>query len=189
VAGLAEYLEGVHAVTAGRELRVQSVVKGWSDGAKATALPALVVYSAGRGGYGTDQGASPMGGGGLRPDDRIGTTNTYARSPCAFSQALTAELWCANAVERRVLARAMEDALVAPTPFMYGFRLVLPHYHGAHATYELNGSERPDDEDSAQQRKRLVTFSLTATVPLIVLTNADGVRIRPVHLEVDGAEV
>lgn len=186
IVGLADYIEDtVQAQTGGKPLKLQSVSRGWADGQKANKMPSAVVYTVGAGSYGTDANDAPMGGVGFRPTDRIGDSHVYVRTPVEFVQSLTVELWCAHEAERRVLAKAMEDALVAPVEWMYGARIALPHYHGAFGTYALVDKTMPDDEESAQANKRLVEFTVQGRVPVIVLARQDGVRVQVSQFEVD----
>lgn len=185
IVGLADYIEDtVQAQSGGKLLKLQSVSRGWSDGSKNNKMPSAVVYTVGAGTYGSDASDTPLGGVGFRPDDRIGDSQVYARTPIEFVQSLTVEVWCAHEAERRVLAKAVEDALVAPVDWMYGARLVLPHYHGAFGTYALQDKAMPDDEDSAQANKRLVEFTVQGRVPVVVLARPDGIRIQVSQFEV-----
>jgi hypothetical protein len=61
---------------------------------------------------------------------------------------------------------------------MYGFRLVLPHYFGAHATYEPTGNQYLDDDAASIQNRRRVRLTVRANVPVITVVSGPRARIR-----------
>jgi hypothetical protein len=69
----------------------------------------------------------------------------------------------------------LENALV-PTLNWYGVRLALPHYFGAHATYELMSSAYVDSDADATRRNRNVALSLKGVVDVLHLRDAPLAR-------------
>lgn len=159
--GLADYLGGLQINSLGRAFAFRSVEAEWAEGIDPAKYPALVVYQADVGQYGTS-------------DDAPATPATLGRAtdgqalvcPCVYTAALTVEVWCSLPPERAALMSAVED-MMFPVTWMYGVRLALPYYHGVHARYTLVTGERADDSDRAQQRSRRATFQVEAAAPLV----------------------
>jgi hypothetical protein len=155
--GLAEYLGQQTVEIAGRRLQLKTYTT-WAEPEEQAVYPAAAI-TAERGEY--ERGFTPYvvetfdrKDAGLRP-----TLMSFGE----FKQTLNVEVWATDPKERAYLTAMVEEAL-NPLDWMYGFRLVLPFYHGVTATYELTGSRFEDSQDDSMKRWRRVTFNLTGNI-------------------------
>lgn len=89
-----------------------------------------------------------------------------------LAQTLTVEIVANDPKERIALAAMVERALM-PVEWMYGFKLVLPHYHGLVAVYEPVAIELPEDADALSRRRRGV-MTVRASVDVVNLIGLPG---------------
>jgi hypothetical protein len=148
----------------GRQSLLNRVLETWGEPEEVAEYPAATVFSIGAGAYDPSK-LSPHPDPALRigpPDGR------YLLATSEFSIQLTVELWTTDPKERSALVAALEDAL-SPVEWMYGLRLALPHYFGAHATYEPLSSTYMDDAGRSMQRYRLAMFVVQANIAVMRL--------------------
>jgi len=155
--GVKEYLEQLELPwPGGRTERFRQVFDTWAEPEDNLIYPCACVYASGRTVYG-NQGSkdSPMS-----PD--VFTVDGYqvARTTEVVVQ-LMVEMWAQDPQQREVLMALAEDAM-NPVEWMYGFHLVLPHYHGVVASYAAIDSGYLDDEGDAARRYRKGTFVVEA---------------------------
>lgn len=152
--GLAEYLSQLFIEIGGRQLRL-TTFSTWAEPEQNVNYPAAGV-GAGRGEY--DRSFTPS----------VAASFNDARLMAfsEFAQELNVELWANDPKERAYLVAMVEEAL-NPVDWMYGMRLVLPHYHGTTATYELTSSQYLDNAEDALARYRKATFSVRGNVPAL----------------------
>lgn len=166
--GLKQYLEQLSINFFGRELALKKVRQTWAEPEDDAEFPCAGVYSEEDGMYGDEDGMNTqLSAGMMNPSMKIdGVEGAYAVSPCELVQTFKLQVWTTDPKERAALCAMLEDALV-PVPWMYGFRLRLPFYHNAAATYEPLSSIYEDSDEDARRRFRKVTFRIKAKVPLI----------------------
>jgi hypothetical protein len=77
---------------------------------------------------------------------------------------LQIEVYCSDKVQRAGVRRMLEDALW-PVEWMAGFRLVLPQYHNAIATFLPLSAQLGDSIETAMAGLRPLTFPAPRPVP------------------------
>jgi hypothetical protein len=170
--GVKEYLEQLELPwPGGRTERFRQVFDTWAEPEDDLKYPCACVYAAGRtvyGGGGTKD--SP-----LSPD--VFTVNGFqvARTT-EVVVTLMVEMWAQDPQQREILMALAEDAM-NPVEWMYGFHLVLPHYHGVVASYAAVDSGYLDDEGDAARRYRKGTFVVEARMAQLRVL-APSVRMR-----------
>jgi hypothetical protein len=145
----------------------------WADPEEFAEYPSAAVYSTAAGTYDASK-LTPHPDPSLRigqPDGR------FLIEMSEFSIQVTVELWTTDPKERSSLVAALEDAF-SPVEWMYGFRLALPHYFGAHATYELLSSTYSDSAGQALERYRLASFVLQANVAALRLKALPEAKLK-----------
>lgn len=149
--GLAEYLSQLSIEIGGRQLRL-TTYSTWAEPEQNVAYPSAGV-GAGRGEY--DRSFTPS----------VAASFDSARLMAfsEFAQELNVELWASDPRERAYLVAMIEEGL-NPVDWMYGMRLVLPHYHGTTATYELTASQYTDNAEDAMARYRKALFTIRGSV-------------------------
>lgn len=160
--GLKEYLEQLQwTAQGGRHIRFERVLDVWAEPEDGKAgYPCAVVQGTGPGVYDASK-LSPS------PSDKDRLPNgLYLVSPCEFTQALKVEAWMVDPEERVAVVAMLEQAIIAPTSWMYGFRLSMPHYFGLVAEYEFTGLDYIDSEQDAVRRYRKAVVTLTGRVPV-----------------------
>lgn len=91
----------------------------------------------------------------------------YVKVVTNYSMPIEVTVWANDTHERTALC-AMLDNAFDPVEFMTGFRLELPFYFNARATYLCERSEYTEDETDANQRRRKAKYYLTGVCPKIV---------------------
>lgn len=91
----------------------------------------------------------------------------YVRVLSNYTMPIEVTVWATDKNERTALC-AMLDNAFDPVDWMSGFRLELPFYFNARATYLCERSEYMEDEDDTQKRRRKAKYYLTGTCPKIV---------------------
>lgn len=157
--GLAEYLAQQSVEIGGRKLSL-TTYNTWAEPEANVAYPAAAI-GAGPGLY--DRNLTP---------NIVQTLTGQQRlvSVTEFSQELTIDLWATDPKERLYLVAMIEEAL-NPVEWMYGFRLVLPFYHGTTAVYELLTSQYQDSSDDAMANYRRAAFTVRGTTTAYRLLN------------------
>lgn len=158
--GLAEYLSGLSIEwESGRECRLVKVLEVWSESEDPVMYPAAVIYAVDPGEYDASK---------LTPEtvELPDTENQCIRLSAEFSQTIVVEVWANDPQERMALVAMLEDAF-DPVDWMTGFRLDLPHYHGARATFEKLTLSYEDDADEARRGWRRAIFTLQGVVPQV----------------------
>lgn len=160
--GLKEYLEQLEwTASGGRRIRFERVLDVWAEPEDGKAgYPSAVVQGAGAGTYDASK-LSPS----ADSKDRL-PNGLYLLSPCELTQTLQVEVWASDSEERLAIVAMLEQALIAPTSWLYGIRLALPHYFGLVAEYEFTGLNYLDSEQDAGRRKRNAVITLTGRVPV-----------------------
>lgn len=180
--GLAEYLAGLGTTTPdGREIRFKRVLGYWAENETKAVYPSAVVYSLAPLLYGAGEdetGLTP----GVTPEQRLPDGRFYS-VPSECSVELTVEVWCTDEEERSAFIMLLEDAF-DPVDWMHGFRLVLPHYHGAVAGYTARSNDLEDEEGELSRRYRKATFTVLARVAQVrvlgeLKTGAVRVQVGP----------
>lgn len=159
--GLAEYI-GVlsFVVPSGRQVTLQRSLYDWADHEEKAVYPSAIVYSTSDGNYDASR-FTPGVSNGCKTED-----GAYLIELAEYTVPLLLEVHANDPEERIALAMMLEDAL-NPVTWMYGFKLVLPHYHGLFAKYELLTKKFPDDRQSVISRNRLIQKQLQATVAYV----------------------
>lgn len=180
IRAMAEYIQGLSISHEGREMRFLDVKQSWSVPEDPEDLPGAVVYSPEEAQY----DARSMSGG--TQWLHYGMSRRTIRAPAGLVMPMVIEVWCTDPVERVGLMKMLEDAL-DPVDWMTGARLKMPHYHGAHATFEKLGSTYIDGQQEGMQRRIGAAIRMTASSAQYVLgPELPEARVRP-RVEVDGA--
>ena len=157
--GLREYLESLRFTdpVGGREFAFDHVVETWAPPETPAAMPAAAVYT-------TEKGViTPAKMAPTFPDENKLPDGRYLLDMGEFSLDLNVEVWSKDAAQRRAFAMALDDAF-CPVAWAYGFRLVLPHYFNAIATYTPLGTAFADSETEAARGHKVMTIGLAASV-------------------------
>jgi hypothetical protein len=164
VRGLAEYVAGLSIDWGGRDVRFAAVVENYAEPEDGADYPRAAVYGEGQGTYDASRFTPrPARADLISPIDDPGV---YLVTRSEYRLTLLLEAWATDKEERAALRAMLEDAL-SPVEFMYGARLVLPHYHGMHADYELLTGQNQDDDATAIHRWRRATLRVAAQVPVV----------------------
>lgn len=160
--GIKEYLEQLQwTAQGGRHIRFERVLDVWAEPEDGKAgYPCAVVQGTGPGTYDASKfSPSPS------DKDRL-PSGLFLVSPCELVQAFQVEVWAVDPEERLAIVAMLESALIAPTSWLYGIRLSLPHYFGLVAEYEFTGLNYIDSEQDAVRRYRKAMVTLTGRVPV-----------------------
>jgi hypothetical protein len=163
--GLKEYIEQLHGVApGGREVVFKQVLQTWAEPEVPARFPSACIYGSVDGTYDASR-FTP----GVNKNQRIPEPDgRFLMQLAEYVSDLSVEVWCTDPMERMDFAMFMEDAF-NPTDFMFGFRLVLPHYFNARASFEMKSLSYADTEEEAKRRYRRAVFTLEGRVPLIKL--------------------
>lgn len=161
--GLANYLLTLDGAIAGRSCMLQSVVPDWADHATGQRpLPSAAVYSTEAGIYSTTSGLGPGKPIKIAPDGD-GEIITLSGTS-VFELEVGVDVMCPDKVLRAGVRRMLELGL-SPVHWMSGFRLVLPRYHNAIASFLLIAASFPDSELTAQQSLWPIRLRVRAHCP------------------------
>lgn len=168
--GLREYMENLsYAAPGGSRLRFLKIEETWPEPDQNAKYPSANLYTEEPGVYDASGFAPSFA---QLPDGRV------LQSAAEFTQTITIDLWCTNATERMGLIAMLEDAF-DPVDWMSGFRLRLPHYFNAVATFIKANIMAVDSTENANRRWRLASMTLQATVPQIRMVGAvPGLELR-----------
>lgn len=178
--GLKEYMEQLRIIFGGgRELRFLRVHEEWSDPEDEAVYPSAVVDALGPGTYDEDKFTPRL--------IKLEEDAVHAlRKTTELSQEYQVTIYATDKVERRGLVAMLEDAF-CPVEFMYGFRLDLPHYHNARATFAMGDIDYIDDEESVQARLRIAQITVQGVIPVYRVIGRPP--MLDVRLEVGTTEV
>lgn len=162
--GLASYLMQLDGAFAGTSLRFQHVSIDWADPEEGSfPLPTAAVHSEEVGAYQTDSGLAPGPPKRVKGDDGA-MVATLSEIGIYRLESLTIDVVCETKTQRAGVRKMLEDAL-SPVEWMAGFRLVLPRYHNAIATFLVTSAQIADTPDRARSRLRPLAFRLLARCP------------------------
>lgn len=163
--GVADYLRSMSIdMPRGRQLAFKKVLNTWAEPESPAEYPSAIVYSTGQGTYDASRFTPGVSNRCKLPEP----DGRYFVELADFVLDLTVELWTTDPNERVGLVKMVEDAF-NPVDFMYGFRMDLPHYYGARASYEMKALSYVESEDDSARRYRRAMFTLGGRVPLIKL--------------------
>lgn len=172
--GLSEYVLGLEAIAdGGKATRFKLVTADFPDPEGGEDYPAAGVWSPSTGVYDASNFAP---GKPCIIADQSGTLTGLSKSSELMLD-LFVDVVCTDKDERTAVVAMLEQAF-NPTLFMYGFRLVLPHYFGVHATYEPTGGQYQDADASSIQNRRRARITVRANVPVISIVSGPRVRVR-----------
>ena len=168
--GLREYIDGLsYNAPGGTRMRFIQVGDAFPEVEQTAKYPAAYIYTDEPGVY---DGAAFTPQLYTLPDGRT------LQMSAEFTQNITIDLWCTNAPERMGLLAMLEDAF-DPVEWMSGFRLRLPHYFNAVATFLKTTVTAVDSTENANRRWRLASLNLMATMPQIRMIGVlPGLDIR-----------
>jgi hypothetical protein len=167
--GLAEYLAGRSIEVAGREVRLNKSLWEWADTEDDPQYPSAW----------TSQGAQPASYANQAMTPAVHATlpdGRYIGIASDLQVQLVTEIWCNDPAQRTALMAMVEDAL-QPVDWMYGARVVLPHYHSVSARYALMAPLYEDDAVSAMRRYRVVKVFIVAEMPVVRVLGVPKARL------------
>jgi hypothetical protein len=177
VRGLAGYLAGLTYAVNGRVIALTHITTDWADhDVRSYQPPTACVHSEEEGGYSDDVGMTigepeVVGDRDAQRVLAIHVTSWYELSNLAV------DVWCSDKIQRSGVRRMLEDAF-SPVTWMAGFRLVLPRYHSAQATYYCDKGKMGDSAESAASGLWPLSMVLSVTAPVCRLFEYP--RARPI---------
>lgn len=176
--GVAAYIAPLSILMpGGRELRFKQVLGEWSEAEMPSKFPSAVVYAVGSGTYDADA-FTPR----INEQNKLAAPDgRYMMRFAEFVLEMQVAVWCTDSAERMGLVALLEQAF-NPTSFMYGFRLDLPWYFNARASFELKGLEYRDSEEDAMKRRRIAVFTLEGRVPLMRVVSVPIMATGPKYV-------
>lgn len=154
--GLVEYFgQLVFLADGGRQMSFVNAQLTWAEPEVQAEAPAYVVTALSAGDY-ADADFTP------RVHD-LGQRRGLVEFG-ALEQTFRMGVWAKDPHQRMGLVTAIEDAS-DPVEWMSGFRLELPYYFGARATYAVRNVIYEDSAPTAQRRWRAAAFDVLASVP------------------------
>lgn len=173
--GLVEYL-GLLSFLAegGRLMSFANVQLTWAEPEQPPLSPALTITGLAPGAY-ADSDFTP------HVVMRLGQQALLEFG--ALEQDFLVAVWSTDPMQRTGLTILLEDAS-DPVDWMSGFRLELPFYFGARATYTVRNVQFLDGAQDAQRRWRMAVFGVTASVPKYRPIGTPPILIPEVALEV-----
>ncbi len=158
--GLAEYFHSLESTIDGTAVRFKQVFSVWATPEDIATYPSAVVLKEGEVTYG-DSSFTPQ----ISQTEVKGVARSYLVSPCEIEMVVGVEIWTTDERERARIMAMIEDAIF-PVEFMYGFRLELPFYFNARASFEPIGATFEDNPENAKTRQRKVTQRFNVTMPV-----------------------
>lgn len=182
--GLKEYLEQVSLNVLGQRVRFQAVHDVWAETDQVAKFPSAVVQSVGEATYDYASFAPVLDPArivtfGAEPAQK----RTYLVKYAEVVVQLALETHCSTPEERVSVAMMLEDAL-NPVDWMYGFKLVLPHYFNQVAVFEPATTQMLDTEADARRRWRPGTVLLAGQISVFRTRSLPALQPRVV-VEVD----
>lgn len=160
---VAEYLATVSMPMKGAEVRFKTTHHTWAENEEVAVHPAAIVTSNDPADY-DDQSMTPQLIA-LGEDDNGNLL--HLNNPCEFVQNIVVEAVVQSTAARRNISMLLERAF-NPVEWMYGLRLVMPHYHGAVVELAALSSAYMDNEEDAKRRLHRLVVVLGARAPLLV---------------------
>jgi len=174
--GLAEYIEQLEwTMPGGRLLRFAKVFDTWAGAEDQAKYPSAIVEAAPDGEY---DGArfTPAA-------DDADVEGSSLVQTCELKTELRVGVWATDRKERSGLVAMLEARLIAPTTWMYGTMLELPHYFGVRASYEPTGVSFDDTSESALRRYRVATMRVRAAMPMVVVAKIPRLAVGQPKLD------
>jgi hypothetical protein len=162
--GLKEYLEQVQSTQAGAVVRFRQVADTWAEPNDEADYPAAAVLIEGIPEYDAHNLSPRIYDG---PTGDFMPDGTVVEKSTEVVAMLRVVAHCANPGQRDVIARLLEVSL-KPVPWMYGFRLDLPHYGGQRATYLPMRADYKDDAALARHNLRPIEVVVEARVSEVI---------------------
>lgn len=158
--GCAEYIEQLDILVNGMSMRISPVRIDWAEIEEEaeTEYPTAGVYADTEGEY-SKVGFTPK----MSRDTQV-AEGAYLVQTSSLDLPFAVDVYCTSMEERRMIAAALEDALIAPLDWASGFRLALPHYFGAHADYTTMGVVYTDSPSEAKRRLHRLIFNMMGSV-------------------------
>jgi hypothetical protein len=154
--GLREYVSQLAVNWSGKQYRFLRAIDGYAEPEERAKYPAVSVYTESPGVYDADTFSTEP--------HVITDGKTILQRASEYVQQYTVDIWCTQKEERRALIKMLEDAF-DPVEWMSGFRLTLPHYFGAHATFLKDSLLVADTPATTGRRWFIAQFLVTGTVP------------------------
>jgi hypothetical protein len=176
VRALIEYLQGLtYDAPGGRRSRLEQAVATWADPEDSADYPSIGVFTPGEALY-DPAGFTPVVRQGTRVSLQDGGFGFLAER-AEIQQELRVEVHCTDREQRSALSAAIEGALW-PVDWMSGFRLRMPHYHGAVGVYEPVASSWEDSSVASAKRVRIAVFRILARGPVVLLRRVPELQPR-----------
>lgn len=157
--GAAEYLAQLDILVDGMSIRLDPVRVDWAETEEQDeSYPSAGVYSDAEGTY-SKTGLTPK----LSRDTKV-AEGTYLVQTGYLDLPFMIDVYCTSLQERSMVGAALEDALIAPNDWASGFRMVLPHYFGAHGGYTVDSVTYVDSPPEAKRRLHRLLFGMSGNV-------------------------
>ena len=168
--GLKEYVEQLEwAMPGGRLLRFARVLDTWASAEVEARYPSAIVEAGPDGDYDAAR-FTPVA-----EEDRV--EGRVLVQTCEFRGELRVGVWATDSKERAGLVAMLESRLMAPTLWMFGTMLELPHYFGVRATYEPVGVSYDDSSENALRRHRVATVRVRCSMPMVAVTDVPTLAV------------
>ena len=179
--GLADYMRDTRTVAyGGRDLRWDHVAELWAPPETIGTKPAAAIYPGAPSSYDASK-LSPAVVGVTKDGFSLFVSCELVLDP------LNVEVWSTDPEERGALCKMLEDAF-SPVEWMYGFRLRLPHYHGAFADFAAKSVYYRDSEEEAMRGHRVAVIPITASVAVMRAQRLPMAQTR-IEVSVDNGPV
>lgn len=175
--GLAAYLLQLEGAVSGRLVSLASVSDGWAEHADGSRpLPSAAVHSEELASIEQDSGMAP--GAPIRIDGTDGSPALVLTCSGIYAlNELTVDVMCGDKFQRAGVRMMLEDG-AWPVEWMSGFRLVLPHYHNAIATFLLLSVAEPDNAELGTAGLRPLMLKFRARCPVYRVHRLPLARIQ-----------
>lgn len=169
--GFADYLGDLVFGWEGQSYQFRNSLFNWAEPEDQAEYPSAICWTEEDARYGEAR---------LSPSDLAPVAkDTYVVATCEMEQNFKVTVWATSDAERDILAMMLQDA-ACPTLWMYGVRLALPFYHGAHAEYSVQAINYADSEDEARHRFRKITLDVRGNLVVYrAAYNINGQRRIP----------
>lgn len=168
--GLAEYISTLRIETTdGRFVKFVQVYNTWAEPEDITYYPSAAVYASDPGNYDPSK---------FTPGGLVNISgDTYLSSTSEIVFDMNIEIWATDPIERNALVAMLEDGL-NPVDFMYGAKLILPHYFGEIAEIEMLSQAYVDTSEDAKRRYRKAVVVVRGRMPVTRLMTAAPLQLR-----------
>jgi hypothetical protein len=173
--GLAQYLRTLStgSFADGRDIRLIDVAETWSEPEKEACYPCGCIYAPEIGHY----DASRLSPEAVLKEAVPAPDGRFIIKTAEFTQDLVGELWCTDNKQRMAVAAMVETGLTASN-FMYGVKLLLPHYFNSVGIYELKDMGYIDSAELAKERIRKIHFVVSGQISVLRLAEIPGAKPR-----------